>query len=306
MINKIQHKSIKVGARLLDAIHYPFNSCIILAYHRIGNSVDSLHDLTVTLSHFKSQMQILKDHYTVLNIDQLSASLKSGHLPQRSVVITFDDGYVDNLHFALPVIENLELPVTIYVTAGYIDYPGHFWWDQVARQLSKSNSDPAVVQASFNTLKYCNSIQRTKLLAECSAQYGTLPASEEDRAVSTSELRTLAKSPFITIGSHSMSHPVFAMETPEQQWAELTRSRHLLETLIDKPVTHFALPFGEFKDFTGKTTALIRKAGYFTAVTTNRGPVFARSNPHLLRRYLVRDWDCETFARTLENGFKWR
>jgi peptidoglycan/xylan/chitin deacetylase (PgdA/CDA1 family) len=105
-------------------------TAIILTYHRVAEPVDDPHLLAVSPVNFEQQVEFLKKNYNVISLEQLIHDVAQQKLQQNSVVITFDDGYADNLYTALPILEKYNAPMTLFVTSGHIDTP-RFYWDNV-------------------------------------------------------------------------------------------------------------------------------------------------------------------------------
>jgi peptidoglycan/xylan/chitin deacetylase (PgdA/CDA1 family) len=109
---------------------------IILMYHRIADELFDPWRLCVTPDNFAAQLEILRSSgLRVIHLHELAASLASGKVPKRSVVITFDDGYRDNLENARPLLEQYGIPATVFIASGYVASDGEFWWDSMERVL---------------------------------------------------------------------------------------------------------------------------------------------------------------------------
>jgi len=94
----------------------PTKGVVVLMYHSIGNN-----DLffTVKTEEFEKQMRYLKENnFNVISLKELEENLEKGQIPSRTVVITFDDGYKDNLINAFPILERFNLPAAIFVSIG--------------------------------------------------------------------------------------------------------------------------------------------------------------------------------------------
>ena len=104
-----------------------FPTAIILTYHRVANSTRDPHQLAVTSENFYDQLKYLKENYKVISLDDLIIHLQNHTVSRGIAVITFDDGYADNLHNALPILEKLNLPATIFVSSGHIDTKSFHW-----------------------------------------------------------------------------------------------------------------------------------------------------------------------------------
>jgi peptidoglycan/xylan/chitin deacetylase (PgdA/CDA1 family) len=113
------------------------------------------------------------------------------------------------------------------------------------------------------------------------------------------EVRHLADGGLVTIGSHTVTHPVLSALAPDKQRAELEQSRAQLEELLEKPVKTFAYPFGGQTDYTAETIRILRETGYDCACSYFSGVVRARTDRYQLPRIQVRDWDGDELARLL-------
>jgi len=106
-----------------------FPTAIILTYHRVADTSNDPHLLAVSPENFYEQIKYLKQNYRVIELDQLVSEVKNKKLKRKTLVITFDDGYADNLYNAMPILEKLEVPATVFVSSGHID-GSSFHWDK--------------------------------------------------------------------------------------------------------------------------------------------------------------------------------
>ena len=116
---------------------YLFPKTIILLYHRIANVQDDPHLLSVKQKNFKKHISYLKSNYQIIPLDFLVENLKKNKVPKKSVVITFDDGYVDNYYHALPILKGFNVPATIFAVSGKIGAKKPFYWDKETRKQDK-------------------------------------------------------------------------------------------------------------------------------------------------------------------------
>lgn len=130
-------------------LHWVRPGVRILMYHRVTMAKE-FDQLTVTPVRFAEQMSILAAAGNVISLETAVDQLSAGEsLAANSVVITFDDGYLDNLEHALPILERYQLPAAIFITSDFAAqntshprYPEedaaslHLNWDQL-RELSK-------------------------------------------------------------------------------------------------------------------------------------------------------------------------
>jgi peptidoglycan/xylan/chitin deacetylase (PgdA/CDA1 family) len=102
---------------------------VILLYHRVADVATDPWQLCVTPRHFAEHLEVLRKRFTIVSLQELAVSLTNGKLPRRAVVITFDDGYADNLFNAKPILQKYDASATIFVATGYL---GHeYWWDEL-------------------------------------------------------------------------------------------------------------------------------------------------------------------------------
>lgn len=123
---------------------------LILLYHRVSESPSASDSLWVAPEHFSEHLEILRDRFILWRLDQLVQALREGKPIRRTVVITFDDGYADNLYNAKPLLDRYEIPATFFITTGYIGHQREFWWDELDRLLLQPPSLPGPLRLIIN------------------------------------------------------------------------------------------------------------------------------------------------------------
>lgn len=126
----------------------------ILLYHRVSELSSDPQLLSVTPKRFAEHLEILRRDYHPISLQQLNESLLNKTIPHRGVVITFDDGYADNLYNAKPLLDRYEIPATVFVTTGYIGQKREFWWDELERTILLPESLPESLKVSINNKIY--------------------------------------------------------------------------------------------------------------------------------------------------------
>jgi peptidoglycan/xylan/chitin deacetylase (PgdA/CDA1 family) len=304
------------------------NFVLILGYHRVAETAVDPYDLCVRPDHFAEQIDILRHQATVIDIHTITDGLKSGRLPRRAVAITFDDGYLDNLQIAKPLLTASSIPATVFAVSGSLGQ--EFWWDRLARIIF----GPAVLPEHL-TLPICGQTftwsmldtnqaaptkespsPRHRLLDQLYHRLAALPAERPfilnqlqqwaekaesippatSRAMTAEELHNLTGDGLITIGSHTVSHPKLTSLSPAQQQAELHNSCQTLTEILGQPVTLLSYPHG---DNDAETRQMARQAGYQLACASRNGIVHRRQDRFGLPRFWVPDWDSEQFGRWL-------
>jgi len=121
-------------------------SVVVLVYHRVAALEHDPQLLSVTPERFEAQLRMLAEHFQVLSLNDVASGLARRRLPRRGVAITFDDGYADNLHAALPVLESVGIPATVFVSSGYADAPREYWWDEIERLTLLPETLPPLIE----------------------------------------------------------------------------------------------------------------------------------------------------------------
>ena len=119
-------------------------------YHRIHETALDPWALSVTPDHFADHLAVLRRSFHPISLQTLAQSLRGGtKLNPKSVVITFDDGYADNLHHAKPILERFDCPATIFLVTGVIGSAVEFWWDELASLLLQPHPLPERLSLSI-------------------------------------------------------------------------------------------------------------------------------------------------------------
>jgi len=303
--------------RFLNLIDSPI---IILLYHRVTDLSGDPEMLAVSPANFRQHMKFLKNHFRILRFEEDWSQVKG-----PAVVITFDDGYADNLLEALPILEEIGVPATFFVSTGHIGIEKEFWWHQLEGILLREGEFPPsfrlndpqhgsvwyagtliqrqALYAELNRLMQIVEGERRELWLEQLRKWAGrgMSAQSPHRSLSREELRRLAESPWSTIGAHTVTHSALSSLSEEQQRHEILTSRREIETITGTEVTTFSYPFGRKADYNRTSIRLCRDAGFSKVAANFPGPVHRWTDPFQLPRHLVRNWDADTFAAHLES-----
>jgi len=122
----------------------------VLLYHRVTALGADPQLLAVTPRHFAEHLAILREKAFPMTLPALVDALQQGTVPRNAVVITFDDGYADNLYQAKPLLERYAVPATVFVASGSLGTREEFWWDELDRLLLQPNVLPAQLQLTVS------------------------------------------------------------------------------------------------------------------------------------------------------------
>jgi len=292
-------------------------------YHSVAQLDADPHGLSVSPSRFRAQMIHLKQHFPLLRLEDEWA-VRGG----PSVVVTFDDGYANNLHTALPILEDVGVPATIFLGTGAIESGEAFWWDEIdALALGDGDFGPALeLETERDVHRWPSETpeQRRALHAElpeilkrldCEPREGALrqlrawaggrrAIPDEKRPMTIDEVHTLAASPLVTIGAHGVSHTAMSAIPPARQRAEIAGSKQCIETWLRREVAVFAYPYGGRTRYSRESLRACEAAGFRKAVAANfPGQAHRWTNRFEIPRQMVEDWDGPEFGRRLADFF---
>lgn len=307
------------GNRLRNLIDSPI---IVLLYHRVAELPSDPEQLAVSPSNFRQQLVYLKQHFSIVQFDEEWRGLQS-----PAVAITFDDGYADNLFQALPILEEVSVPATFFVSTEQLVTGQLFWWHRLEALLlgdglfpdrfelqdsrfggswgtSSSELRHALYARLGMRLRRLDVDRREEWLRQLAdwAGSGATPADSQHRPLSPDELCRLAASPLATIGAHTVSHTALSALSVARQREEIFSSKADLEKFLGKEITTFSYPYGRKCEFNRVSRDLCREAGFFRAAANFPGQAHRWSDPMQIPRHLVRNWDAKTFATELK-GF---
>ncbi len=292
----------------------------ILIFHRVLPEPDPLLPDLPDVARFRWQMQLLADYFRPLPLAEAAQRLAGGDLPPRSVCVTFDDGYRDNLDCALPVLEQFGIPVTVFVATGFLG-DGMMFNDRVVEgtrvapgpeldltdlglgcyPVRTVEERRAAIDQLLPALKYLAEAERDRKARVVAERAGYRPA--EPLMLDADGVRAMAARG-VTIGAHTLTHPILA-ETPDAVAAEeISASKRVLEEMTGQPVTLFAYPNGRpGRDYGDGHVQMVKDAGFQAAVSTRWAPAMRDSDPFQLPRFTP--WDVTPgrfLARLLANG----
>jgi len=303
--------------RLLNIIDQPV---VVLMYHRVTLLPADPQMLAVTPENFRAHLRYLKRNYNIVRFEDDWSDVE-----KPAVVITFDDGYADNAIEALPIIEEMGVPVTFFITTGTVGTRQEFWWDELERLILGAWAFPARFTLDDSRFGQVwptgTAVERETLYREihplmkkvdagCRADWlmqlrHWADAGEEgretNRAMSFEELRRLADSKWVTIGAHTVTHTSLSSLPAAEQREEIIGSRRHLENWLGQEIRVFSYPFGAKRDYTRDSVALCKEAGFVKGAANVPGQAHRWTDPYRIPRQIVRNWDGATFARHMES-----
>jgi peptidoglycan/xylan/chitin deacetylase (PgdA/CDA1 family) len=295
----------------------------ILLYHRITDLEIDPWDLAVSTDNFEEQLIALKEAYNVISLNELIEDKKNRKLKERSIAITFDDGYKDNYTAAYPILIKHQVPATFFISSAYIESQNEFWWDKLIRfvltdtnlpkklelkslnkhwDISKHNFDEKSKFDFFmdvwGSLLQVHPNLREQALSEIETWSNHDKVIRSDHLpMSKTELIDMAQHPLISIEAHTNNHAALGYLDQNSQREEIQSGKRWLEKVLNKPITGFSYPNGSYN---GETISLMAEIGFEYACTTEE---FRNSNyisDYKLPRFQVCNWNEKEFINRLE------
>lgn len=309
-----------------------FGGALILGYHRVAQPSRDPYEVCVSQENFGQHLEILHKYTRPMTLSQLVKGLKDGASLPRSVAVTFDDGYSDNLYDARPLLEKYEVPATVFICTGYAGR--EFWWDELDRLVMSSSAQLDTLRlevrercfkwdppAGRRDTKLPDKEQRAQFhhelyhfllefdvheleeALELIRDWASVESNKKapSRALDHDELLKLGQGELMELGAHTQNHLMLPNLSLERQRDEIVSSKSTLEAVLNRPVYGFAYPNGRS---TKHTKWIVREAGFAYACTSLENVVRSASDLHELTRFWQKDVGGESFMRGLNQWMR--
>lgn len=277
----------------------------------------------VTPEQFRSQLETLRKLGTIISQAQLKDYLESGSgLPERALMITFDDGLREQYELALPILDDLEIPAIFFVNTRPLEeifvlnvHRIHLLRSQIApaelkQQLSASLAErgipldwEAIRTGGIQTYRYdtpeqseikylLNFVLDREVKEELTESifhslFGDeVSAIHSDLYMSEKQVKDLARRGYL--GCHSHSHYPVGLLSAGERKIEIVGSKHFLESLTQEEVFSFSYPYGSW-EAVNPAHELLGSLDFLFAFTMERGVNDDLLNPFLLSRFDTND-----------------
>jgi peptidoglycan/xylan/chitin deacetylase (PgdA/CDA1 family) len=280
--------------RVADAIDRPWlrellarvpvwRGVLVLNYHRVGDSAGQPWDRTLwsaSAEALDQQLELLAAEADVIGLDDLPHVVAAGR--GRHVLLTFDDGYRDNYEIAFPLLRRRRVEATFFLATGFLDDPHVAWWDELVWMV-RSATAPVLAAGPWLPLDVpLAGADPDEVAAGLVRLYKTLPADRADAYLDyvaeatgagrcgpreaegmwmTWEMARELRDGGMTIGGHTVTHPILARLPVAQQEREIADCLQRLQEELGAPTRAFSYPVGFPGSFTDETRALVRRHG---------------------------------------------
>lgn len=317
LISALAHLGLRMRMSLHTAILPLLERCFakggILGYHAVVEEPAPSPEMHVSIGTLRAQLEYVRDRFEVIPLRELVQRRLGGRSMNRCVAITFDDAYAGVERLAAPLLARLDLPATVFVTAGAAAEGDAFWWDclEHARVTSPDVLWPRLLRrleldegpATTTAL----GAVRNHILTRHAGRVGRTtdfpsPPNELLRSMTFESLGRLGRDVRFDFGSHTITHPALPFLSADEQSFEMLEARRRLEDVLPRVVPIIAYPYGFYDQITLTVAA---RAGFQAGVTMQARAVSARDPVLALPRVGVsEDWSQSAISVRLSAGMR--
>jgi peptidoglycan/xylan/chitin deacetylase (PgdA/CDA1 family) len=232
----------------------------------------------------------------LISLDEMHRRMVDGDFSRRFVCLTFDDGYRDTLQWAYPILKEAGVPFAIYVPTSFPDRLGELWWLALEAVIARNDRIGLVINGRDRKFD-CRTVAEKRALYDelylwlrdrtteaemrdivrrLAAFYRVdVAAFCNELCMDWSELAQLAADPLVTIGAHTVNHPILMRLSQDAARSEMELSRSVIEAALGRKPAHLSYPYGDRAACAAREFKIATELGFKTAVTARPGIVFA-------------------------------
>jgi peptidoglycan/xylan/chitin deacetylase (PgdA/CDA1 family) len=326
IVRKQIDRTVRWARRRVRRPHEPHG--LVLLYHRVASAAADPWNLCVAPARFESQIRALREYCDIVPLVELRDRLRPGRRSRPVVAITFDDGYLDNLVVARPILERHAAPATVFVITGFVGRREKFWWDRLTDATLAADALPTKLGLQSETGHFdCDDTglalagargrrSRRRLhdqlwewlcdqaaparssaletLQQWSGQVAT--PDPTGRPMTADELRELAGGGLVDLGAHTATHPRLSRLTSAEKRTQIEGSRSDCRSVLGRDPMCFSYPNG---DCDAESVEIVRKAGFSVACDSRQDLAWSTDDQYRVPRISVRDESGEALLRRL-------
>lgn len=287
---------------------------VIFLFHGViennKNQIRNYNKKHILSNQFEKILKGLLREGTPVSMDDVINFCNGKKIPTKPFAITFDDGFQNNYRFALPILERLKIPATIYITTNFIEKNLMSWIDRIEWAFEKKKnfniylpwrSKSIKISSVKKKINILNEIRKKvksnhtidpKLLADNIQLQLKLPKkisnnTQIDKKLSWKEIKTLNSNPLITIGGHTHNHSILSYIDQKYLKKEISYSLKLLRIKAGVSTKHFSYPEGTKISYNKFVIKELKNNGIQCCPTAVHGLNLVGSNPFKLKRIFV-------------------
>lgn len=261
--------------------------------------------------YFRELMTDLKAHGQPLSMDEVLMHFENDKpLPENSFAITFDDGFENNYSVAMPILEELRIPATIYITTGWTEGHGMSWTDRLEYCLENCPEGAVKLPWFQDKVSFSSLAERIQLMnlirskvksdsslnieefvsdifKQCAVEQINGSESYLDKKLSWEQIKEIHNSELFTIGGHTHTHQIMSFLSPEQLESEIQQCLGLLRENSDVETIHFSYPEGLSHTFNEDVIQSLKGHGIKCCPTAMDGTNNIPTDPFHLKRVMI-------------------
>ncbi len=272
-------KSFKLDTKLK-------NKLLILLYHGVTESkntgIINFQGKHLIKDEFDRQISFISKNCSLISIDQWIDIKKNNlEIPPYPTIISFDDGFRNNLTVAAPILKKYSAPCIFYISSGMIDSDNMFWVDIVETCIENTlktsltlnldkqkvfnlNSYENKVNALLDIKKWCKSQKnnkKDKVIYELIQQTEIIPNKNSHpnyQTLSWEEVRSLSSDDLFTIGGHTHTHTILSSLNNDDLRYEIKHCLKILSNELNQNISHFSYPEGQYNHFNNEVINILK------------------------------------------------
>jgi peptidoglycan/xylan/chitin deacetylase (PgdA/CDA1 family) len=305
--------------RMLESL--PGRQCLaVLNYHRIGDPARCQTDpgvFSATADEFEDQVRHLRSRYRLARLEDAHALIEGrAKWKGAAVLLTFDDGYLDNYQHAFPILRHYSVPAVFFLATSFTGSTRWPWWDRIAWMLRQARTDRIILEYPRKNSLSIPELGLAETLRQVLRVY-KMPQTDPRRFFDALAEATGAEPPEdsncrlfldwdeaaqmarggMEFGSHTHSHEILSRLSAGEQMEEVASSRRIMQDRLGLGVSTFSYPVGARSSFSEVTFRALQECGYRAAFSFYGGINLPGRTQRFDIRRIAADWGEPSLTR---------
>ncbi len=282
---------------------------LCLLYHRVIPYDEDVFGMKVRPEHFEEQMEYIVNNYEIIPFNS-----DWNKVDDNAIVITFDDGYMDNYINAYPILKKNKIPVTFFISTGNIGTSQEYWWDELQRLCFEREVENEYFNLNTEWLEYKFPSNDCEQLKDMMLSVRHILRREDDIvvwdkvyddlykwsgknhigrpcnfAMTEEQIYELSQDELVTIGGHTVSHRSLGPLRGKELYSECSNSINTLAQITKREISVFSYPFGGRGDYNDEVFDVLKACGIQKAATTVSHVYMGENSEYEIPRVTIKD-----------------